>query len=349
MASEIKHRFLFIDNLKGIACLLIVLHHLAFYGPMSDIAHIAHPVSIEWLFDYGRLAVSIFLCIGGFLTGQSLCKPNTFVKKSITDLIAHKYLRLVIPYTAAIFLAIICSFISSRWMHHESISNPPSLGQLVSHLFFLQNLLGYESLSAGLWYVAIDFQLFTVSTLLFFFVERFSPASWPHALTRRISIILVGMLTLASLLIFNLNEDLDATFLFFYGAYGLGLLVAYFTWVRHGVLAYILLTVTLFMSAIALYMDFRTRILLATVTTLCLFITTKNDWMDASIWNNPLAKLGKMSYSVFLVHFPISLLVNALWFNIYPEDPHANFLGMGVSLLLSLGFARVFYQYVEQR
>jgi peptidoglycan/LPS O-acetylase OafA/YrhL len=71
--------------------------------------------------------------------------------------------------------------------------------------------------------------------------------------------------------------------------------------------------------------------------------------MDAPIWNNPLAKLGKMSYSVFLVHFPISLLVNALWFNIYPEDPHANLLGMGVSLLLSLGFARLFYQYVEQR
>jgi peptidoglycan/LPS O-acetylase OafA/YrhL len=349
MASEIKHRFLFIDNLKGIACLLIALHHLAFYGPMSDIAHIAHPVSIEWLFDYGRLAVSIFLCIGGFLTGQTLCRPNTFVKRSITDLIAHKYLRLVIPYTAAIFLAIICYFISSRWMHDESISNPPSLGQLVSHLFFLQNLLGYESLSAGLWYVAIDFQLFTVSTLIFFIVERFSPASWSHARTRIISITLVSALTLASLLIFNLNENLDATFLFFYGAYGLGLLAAYFTWIRHGTFAYILFTITLFISAIALYMDFRTRILLASVTTLILFITTKHDWMDAPIWNNPLAKLGKMSYSVFLVHFPISLLVNALWINLYPENPQANFIGMGVSLLLSLGFARVFYKYVEQR
>ena len=27
-----------IDALKAIACVLIVLHHLAFYGPMADIA-----------------------------------------------------------------------------------------------------------------------------------------------------------------------------------------------------------------------------------------------------------------------------------------------------------------------
>lgn len=36
-----------IDALKGLACLLIVLHHLAFYGPMSDVVHRHRP----WLAD----------------------------------------------------------------------------------------------------------------------------------------------------------------------------------------------------------------------------------------------------------------------------------------------------------
>jgi hypothetical protein len=33
----------FIDTLKALACQLIVLHHLAFYGPMSDHAYSLAP------------------------------------------------------------------------------------------------------------------------------------------------------------------------------------------------------------------------------------------------------------------------------------------------------------------
>jgi EAL domain-containing protein (putative c-di-GMP-specific phosphodiesterase class I) len=36
----------FIDALKALACQLIVLHHLAFYGPMSDHAYRWHPTLI---------------------------------------------------------------------------------------------------------------------------------------------------------------------------------------------------------------------------------------------------------------------------------------------------------------
>lgn len=32
-------RLIGIDALKGIACVLIVWHHLAFYGPMSDVIY----------------------------------------------------------------------------------------------------------------------------------------------------------------------------------------------------------------------------------------------------------------------------------------------------------------------
>ena len=32
-----------IDCTKGLACAAIIWHHLAFYGPMSDIAHPAAP------------------------------------------------------------------------------------------------------------------------------------------------------------------------------------------------------------------------------------------------------------------------------------------------------------------
>jgi peptidoglycan/LPS O-acetylase OafA/YrhL len=344
--SYIAQRHALIDNLKGAACLLIMLHHLAFYGPMSDVAIQVIPKTIDFLFEYGRMAVSVFLVIGGYLSGLKLCQANLFTKTSVFDLITQKYLRLVVPYLAAIALAIICSFIASYWMVHDSISNLPEPAQLVSHLFFLQNILGYESLSAGLWYVAIDFQLFTVSALLIFLIERLSPASWPIRQTRLMSLLSISSLTISSLFIFNLNDDLDIFFIYFFASYGLGFLSAWFIQEKR-VLLFIFVLIDVL--AIALYVDYRERILLAGITALILCLSHQYDWSHWHIWKNPLAKLGQMSYSIFLVHFPVSLLVSSLWINLYPQDPWLNVLGMSVSACLSLLLAIPFYLLIEKR
>jgi len=54
-----------IDAFKAAGCLLIVLHHLAFYGPMSDVVATAWPGTVNWLYDHGRLAVQFFLVCAG--------------------------------------------------------------------------------------------------------------------------------------------------------------------------------------------------------------------------------------------------------------------------------------------
>ena len=61
-----------VDALKAVSSQLIVLHHLAFYGPMSDAAHMLAPGLIGWLADYARIAVQVFLVISGFLAARSL-------------------------------------------------------------------------------------------------------------------------------------------------------------------------------------------------------------------------------------------------------------------------------------
>lgn len=339
-------RSAFIDNLKGLSCILIMLHHLAFYGPMSDVAMSVIPGVIDWLFVYGRMAVAVFLVIGGFLTGQKLLEQNVFVHKSVFQLIWHKYQRLVIPYLAAIILAIICSFIASQWMQHASISAMPEPKQLISHLFFLQNLLGYESLSAGLWYVAMDFQLFAVTALVLFLIDTILPTYWSYQRTQLISVLTVALVTLASLFIFNLDDSYDATFLYFYVAYGLGILAAQIAQTKSRMfLLFLLLDFLLF----ALYLDFRGRVLIAAITAAVLCLSYQSLWVNAKFWMNPLAKLGRMSYSIFLVHFPVSLVVSSIWVQLYPENTWLNVVGMVISALLSLFVAIPFYQFIEKR
>ena len=70
--SNAPSRLALIDALKAVASQFIVLHHLAFYGPMSDFTHQLWPGLITWLSQDARMAVQVFLVISGFLSARAL-------------------------------------------------------------------------------------------------------------------------------------------------------------------------------------------------------------------------------------------------------------------------------------
>ena len=88
------------DLLKALACNLIVLHHLAFYGPMADIARPVMPEVFEWLESQARIAVHAFLARGGFLAARSLCARHTAVMQPI-EAVLRRFLKLAPPFMAA--------------------------------------------------------------------------------------------------------------------------------------------------------------------------------------------------------------------------------------------------------
>ena len=61
MSHRDTHRLPLIDLLKVIGSQLIVLHHLAFYGPMADYAAPLMPALMGWLSDHARVVVQVFL------------------------------------------------------------------------------------------------------------------------------------------------------------------------------------------------------------------------------------------------------------------------------------------------
>jgi hypothetical protein len=79
-----------LDAMKGIGCIAIVLHHLAVYGPMSDVVRGAFPTVIDGLEIYARLAVQMFFVLAGFLVATQLApegKPSTSSATSAVGLI----------------------------------------------------------------------------------------------------------------------------------------------------------------------------------------------------------------------------------------------------------------------
>ena len=112
------------------------------------------------------------------------------------------------------------------WLDGDLVPRRPGLAQLVAHGLLLQDLLGYEALSTGVWYVAIDFQLFLLAMGvigLAAMLERRWAVPGPRV--RRLGAGLVALLVVASLAVFNRHAELDSTALYFFGSYGLGMLV----------------------------------------------------------------------------------------------------------------------------
>ena len=142
-------QFGLINLLKAGAAQLIVLHHLAFYGPMADHARPLMPDLFDWLAGDARIAVQIFLVIGGFLAAKSLSPHGIAKLDNPLGTMWRRYTKLAPPFVIATLLAAGASAIASAWMTHESISSAPSLTQLAAHVLLLHSVLGYESLSAG--------------------------------------------------------------------------------------------------------------------------------------------------------------------------------------------------------
>lgn len=332
-----------IDAIKAIAAQLIVLHHLAWYGPMSDISADLFPLLghwQDWLAEYGRYAVAAFLAVAGFLAAQSLPPGGLPAGKSPLCLIGQRYARLVGPYAIALLIVMVCAALARQWMTHDSIGAPPTLGQFVAHLFLLHDLLDYEALSAGVWYVAIDFQLYAL----------FVGLLWIAGLSRRHLAsadfqgpLLVTLVALGSLFHFNRDADWDSSALYFFGTYALGVGSG---WAVRSVQPLRFLLLVGLVGAGALFIEFRERILIALIVALMLGMAQLR---PAHAGRNMLTLFGQTSYALFLIHFPVCLVVSAAFQRFLPHTPGWNTLGVLIAWLASNLAALLFYRFVEAR
>ena len=345
--SSAPSRTPLIDVIKALACVAIVWHHLAFYGPMSDIAQPLAPELIAWLYDHARMAVQVFLVLGGYLATASLAPLGVARFEHAGAAVAKRFVRLVVPYAVALLLTVLVSASVRPWMAHPSVPDEPTLAQLLANALLLQDIVGEDALSAGAWYVAIDFQLFALSVFIWAGV-RALPGTWArrHGAVLAQGAVVAGVA--GSLWFFNRVAGLDMWAVYFFGAYGLGMMAYWAVRSARPLGASAWVGAMVLLGGAALAVDFRGRIAVALVTALCLVAALRSERVRA--WGGwaPLVRLGQMSYSVFLVHFAVCLLVNAVVSHLWPASPWPNAMGMVLAFGLSLAAGRQLYQRVEQ-
>lgn len=326
---------------RGLAACCIVGHHLTAYGEASDLAFQAAPLLVAFLYDYGRMAVQVFLVFSGFSLAWMLDHEPVTWRRAATTFV-WRYLRLSIPY--GVMLALL---FAAAWLADPGAAPPLfdsfSWAQLLSHGFHAQNMLGYESFAAGMWYLSIDLQ-FTVLILTLAAANQ-SICRWRTG-TDATPWMLAGVLMplgVCAAWYWNLFPAGDAYVFYFLAPLVLGALAA---WTLRGQIHPLYFVAYLALIGASLCVDFRWRLCIAMATATLLVVAGGS--ATAARCLRPLAPLGRVSYSLFLVHYLVNWLVLLALAPVIAQQPTRALAALAVAFLASLLSAVLFYWSIER-
>jgi peptidoglycan/LPS O-acetylase OafA/YrhL len=247
----------------------------------------------------------VFLVVGGYLVAQSV------MSKPITHPVVHiikRYLRLVPFYVFALALISMAVAVSRSTIHASWLPSEPTVWQFVAHGLLMHDLLGVEALSSGAWYVAIDFQLYALLIVLCHLLHS--------AHQQRLSVV-VALLCIVSMWQFNRVDELDIWAVYFFGAYGLGVLAA---WAKRSAFETKVFWLTVLLAVGALWVEYRTRLSLALLTAVWLVIKPKS-MVHWTPMKRVIHRLSNSAYVLFLTHFGVIVLFSDMWNKSHFYDP----------------------------
>ncbi|MBW4611085.1 MAG: acyltransferase [Hassallia sp. WJT32-NPBG1] len=366
-APQKRLRLEYLDGLRGLAALYVVLVHVE--PSIGEQLPNWLELFIKGL-RYGRVSVVVFIILSGYVLMTSVVRsPNGYVAGGLLGYIKRRSRRILPPYYATLFFCVLLAaaifilekFTSFQWNEiagKGSFSPYFSFSDFCYHLLLIHNVIpnAYMSINPPLWTVATEWQLY------FFFPLFLLPIWRRFGLT---SVVIVAFLIgIAPLYLFNgLFETASPWFL---GLFALGMaaadiglsqkpkLIAIRNSVPWGVL-------TIIFTAIAFLTEWRRLGLHIWISetffgmaSACLFIYCTKLVLAGKklpsilrVFEHPWAiALGVFSYSLYLTHGPVLVLVRYFLFSL--QLPPVIFavtcytLGLAMSLVIAYLFYLVF-------
>ena len=307
-----------IDILRGLAVTLVVLYH--FFELLGLQHHILYP----YISSIGQLGVPLFFIISGYLIYRSVdySISKKGMRAGIKNYFSHRLFRILPAYYINFIAVFILAFYFMGTM--ETWSSTFIQKQIYSHLTFTSYFL-YQTSGLGIngayWTLSIEMLWYIVAPLFFIFIKKDR---------YYVLFILLGFLYFWSIdlglmdYLFNLQKDASNYMakLFFFsfqlpgqiiyfiagiGIYKYHLKETYISKPMLYSLFIIIVSVFLYISMQKYFLEsFTLRnafTLFAVVSLFILFYRTKINELFLLSW------LGKISYSLYLWHMPILLML----------------------------------------
>ncbi len=316
-------RYTFIDGLRGLAAMAVVLFH-ALRGNHIDIV----ATEIVGLVVMGEAGVVIFFVISGFVIMHSLFNVQVD-PRGVWRFVLRRSVRLDPPYWVAIGLAMSFSLIANVVLPNRE-SQEYSLEQVAAHLVYTQEILGYLHINPVFWTLCYEIQFYVVLALILasrsvalFIVVYLASLAWPLGLLPEVRGVFVNLIY---------------SFLL-----GVG---AYYSWRLPRVRPWFLMYAGLILLGAIIHSNLFALISSATALVLVSVaisgrLGTLLDWR----W---LQFLGMISYSLYLTHNPITGATFRVWYMIAGRAPSSQIVGLLLSIIASILFAWIMYIVVEK-
>jgi peptidoglycan/LPS O-acetylase OafA/YrhL len=300
-----------VGALRGLAALAVCWYHFT-YGQ-------------DWWLKasgkYGWLGVHIFFVISGFIIPYSLYQ----YRYSIGDyfrFVGKRLARLHPPYLASMVVVIVFGWL--MMLVPSWTAKPPDVSwiSLVSHFFYLNDLIGRPWLNVVYWTLGIELQWYLLLGLVVPFIAS---RRWWLQIAGALLVLLGHALVPQERLIFHIVPVfLIGVFVF---QYRLGLSSVWRMLISIGVMFAIMRV------PIGLPVS-----LVATITGLLIaFATLENVYAN---------RLGEVSYSLYLLHIPIGLQI----INFTSRIPYSSYYLILIDFLAiagSLAASFAFYRWIE--
>lgn len=318
-------RLKLIDGLRGVAASAVMLHHLLSRTPAG------------WVGARGYLGVAVFFVLSGFVISMVIGE-RTISGSFLGRFALRRAVRLDIPYWASIAVGVLLMVIAA----HQGVAKTyPSAPQVLAHLFYLQEILGYEEISPIYWTLCFEIQ-FYLSLILVLWAAQ--------ALRQKLASTAFLVAFLVSIAV-SVSENAGAFgpardlmprgFMFpYWWAFATGALCY---WVSARIVAprYLWMAVgMLAASALAVNGDWR---IAAGLTAALLYWAARRGAMGRWLADPVSQFLGRISYSLYLLHGFIGWSAQSLALQHLP--PWGAF---AVGLAASLISAYLGYRWVER-
>ncbi len=349
-ADPAPQRLAGLDGIRGLAGLYVVLNHVflrAFPGYPVDRA----PFWAGW-FIYGRFAVVVFIVLSGFSLalspsrhGWRLDGPSRFARRRAR--------RILPPYWAALVFSL-----AVAWFVAPPPGQPvPDVKSVVVNGLLVQNLVGAPSPNRSFWSLAVEAQLYVLFPLLLLMVRRWGAAVMVASVTLVVAAVGILSLRIPHLDAFAIQSPPDLSALFAVGVACAGIVAVggarrSWPWAGLALAAVAPVLAAIWWLGSVWTLDHLLWVDLALGPAVACLLAGLATGHPAPLLRlldaRPVRRLGSSSYSLYLTHGPIVVVV---YDRIVAGRVHQGVAAFVVSLAIvvpvTIVFARVFASVFE--
>lgn len=342
-----RARLLYIDGLKGLCAICIFMWHyyqyICYFNPELI------PLPLIALFEKGWLAVELFFMLSGFLMASKYTGRQ--MDTSFKEYMSSKLWRIMPCFLLSNFVIVLLAWINQWFVHSNLLSTVDLWGIVSSCLPFNTGwiALNYPYNTPG-WFISVLFLNYTIYFYILKIKNRHAIVYMPLCI---IMIFLgMGLLELNCSIPFLYSQTARGYLCFFAGVLLKHLFDQKFN--KHLISV---LGMGLIGLLIILIHKYGVALILGNVRYSCIFVIfpllilviTEFRVLQKILSCGPVLYFGKMSMSVFLMHWPVMQIIR--WFDAISGggiDP-SSAATFGIILLIVLSVSACEYEICEKR